>query len=250
MPYDPDHDYTKNDGYGAGASNPLDDTEDIDNYTIADQQAPTKTAEQIAKENSFQDIPPGDHMLVIHSIPERPKNDFFKVDVGGITMGYTAATVRVRFCLPDNPRATVEDYFVLPPDDPTEMRAYWEGVKDGGTAVGWDANRFYQFFGSIGYPYPAGGKMPIEGRKLGNWKGRTVLATIQAGQYYNDKKTGERKMGRNRVKFFGYRPSEATVTGQQSAAQPRNPTNEPSNGGQASAPAGPPRSKASVAANL
>jgi hypothetical protein len=166
-------------------------------------------------------------------------------------LSYESAAVRVKFCLTDNPRATIEDYFVLPPDDPSQLRAYWEGTPPGKKSVGFNANKFYQFIGAIGFPYPAGGELPAEAARLGNWKGRTVMVTVKAGEPYTDK-AGLEKMGRNQVKLFSYRASEATVNGSGASVtgarthpqDPSQPTHRP-----APAPATQPR-RAAVPAGV
>lgn len=218
------HDYTREDA-------PYDDQSEIDDYVIAGAAAPPKTAEQIQKENVFVEIPPGEYLLRVHSIPERPKSDFYKVNLDNRLMSYQSDSARVKFCLPDNPKATIEDYFVFPPNDDAEMKAYWQGVPPGKTAAGFAANKFYQFIGALGFPYPAGGRLSEEGRTLRNWKNRIIRVTVIAGQAYIDKKTGLEKPGRNQIKLFSYLPGGDGPIGSPSAhiashAQPSRPQSQ------------------------
>jgi hypothetical protein len=125
-------------------------------------------------------------------------------------MSYEAASIRVRYCLPHAPKTTIEDYFVLPPSDPNQMIAYTDGVPPGKKMKGFNAKKFYQFIGSLGWPYPAGGNLPPDARKLGNWKGRQIRAVAQLGTPYEEKvngvPTGNMKQGRPQVKLFSYAP--------------------------------------------
>jgi hypothetical protein len=213
-----DYDYTRHDGNDT----PFGDSNEVDNFEIADNAAPAQTAEDITRENVYSDVPPGEHVLQVFGFSGAPKYDYYKVDVNGVMMSYEAASIRVRYCLPHAPKTTIEDYFVLPPSDPNQMIAYTDGVPPGKKMKGFNAKKFYQFIGSLGWPYPAGGNLPPDARKLGNWKGRQIRAVAQLGTPYEEKvngvPTGNMKQGRPQVKLFSYAPAGATAEALRPAA--------------------------------
>jgi hypothetical protein len=180
--------------------------EDVDNFMLPDVAAPQQTAEEIEKSNGFRDIPPGDHILVVQGFRGGPEPVQHTVQVNGQIASYNTYSIKVKFSLPTDPRATVEDYFVLPPADQGELTAYYRGVPTDKTnqTPGMAANKFYHFIGKLGFPYPPGGKLPEAARKLGNWKGRAIAATIVDGGNYTDK-DGNHKKAFNKIKFWSYR---------------------------------------------
>jgi hypothetical protein len=197
--------------------NPLMSPEDdVENFEIADVSAPTATADDIEKNNGFREVPPGDHILVVKGFRGPVESDSYRVKVGEQLRSYTSHSVRVTFCLPGDPRATVEDYFILPPANPSELEAYYRGVPTDkpDQTPGNAANKFYHFISRLGFPYPPGGKLPDGARRLGNWKGRAIGASVVDGGTYTDK-SGATKKGWNKVKYFSYRPADHQAHGPQ-----------------------------------
>lgn len=196
--------------------NEWDEERSAEDYEFGDVAA-TKSADQIENENSFKQIPPGDHMLVVKGFAGPPKVEPVKVFLDGQVTSYEAAIVGVDFHIAhDNSGATIRDYFTLPPNDPAEQRAYFEGKTkpdDSKEKPGFAASKFLHFIARLGFEYPPGGHLPPAARKLGNWKNRAIHATVDAGKPYPDKKTGEMKPGYNRIKLFSYRAVGAGGTG-------------------------------------
>lgn len=211
------YDYTKDDV-------PFGD-ESPDDFVIAgDITGSDKSADEIEASNSFTAVPPGEHLLVVGGFPEAPKESHYKVMVNNRLDSFTAHSVRIRLHLPNNPNCTVTDFFLLPPSDPKQLNAYYTGIPEGKKQAGWAASKFIHFINRLGYPFPPGAKLPEAARRLGNWKGRTIYAMVEAGRPYTDK-NGVEKPGNNQVKPFSYRSSQQTGVnvGLPPAAQGRMP---------------------------
>lgn len=199
----PTYDYTKDDI-------PPESAED---FTIADVTASAKSADQLEAENGFQEVPPGDHLLIVKGFVGPPQPDCQKVFVNGRLVSYNTHVIKVIFMLPDQPRATVRDSFRLPPASPGDLHAYYEGKsKPEDKSPRFDAAKFLHFISRLGWPYPPGGKLPEEARALRNWKGRAIHATVVPGRPWvgND---GKERQGFNSIKLFSYRPSQETLAG-------------------------------------
>lgn len=223
-----------------------DRAENYDDYEFGAVTA-AKSVDQIEDENTFKQIPPGERILVVKRIAGPPEEKYIRVFVNGQQVGYKAAQIKVDFYESGKPEnATAQDIFLLPPTDPREHQAYFEGrVNPENTKEkpGFQANKFLQFIARLGFAYPPGGSLPPEARRLRNWVGRTVKATIQPGEPYAEKDkqgnpTGKMKDGFNRIKLFSYEatgPATQPTASQSTAAQPT--------------PAAPARSMAGVGLN-
>jgi hypothetical protein len=196
--------------------------------------------EEIVAKNTFKDIPAGEQVIVLHSFVEAPKQEYHKVMLGGAPSSYEAHTVRVRFCLPNDDRATMEDYFRMPPGDPKQLDAYFSGVgedKKGNYKGqgGFEASKFFAFMGALGFDWSPGKSLPAAAMRIGNWKGRKLAVTVQAASAWTNDK-GEEKMGRCRPKLFSYKRYEGG-----SSAPPASPgtpgTGRPTAGAPAARPA-------------
>jgi hypothetical protein len=193
-----EHDYTRDGTDGV----PFDS--DPADYRIGDVQAPEdRDADKIERENGFRTIPPGRHVLVVRGFRDQPEEKYYPVMLSGRQSGFTAAQVKVRLSLPNDPRATIEDIFLLPPADPREHAAYWHGVPDGQNQGGFQANKFLHFIERLGFPFPAGGRLHPDGQHLRNWIDRPIVAEVKDGDYYKDSE-GNSKKGFNKVKLFSY----------------------------------------------
>ena len=217
----PGYDYTREDdavydSIAPGSSAP---SESPDDFVIAAPAESYKTAEEIEAESVFRDIPPGEHELVVCGF-SKPKLERKDVYVNGKRASYSAYSVLVKLCLADDPRAQISDYFILPPATASELPAYLHGSKGPeGKGAGFMASKFYYFIQRIGFVYPKGGLLPAEALRLGNWKGRRIIATVEAGKPYFDAVTGENKPGKPSVKLMSYRPASGSNQPPAGAAQ-------------------------------
>lgn len=200
-----------------------------DDFEIPDVQAISKSAEDIEMEGSFNEIPIGDHEVVILGFLGAPKEERKDAYVNGKRVGFVAHSVIVKFGLVSDPTYQVTDYMLLPPGDPVGLQAYYDGSKAAdGKKKGFMASKFYHFIERVGFPYIKGQPLSPDARRLGNWKGRRVHLTVDPGDAYFDQKSGEEKPGRNQVKLFSYRTSQATVDSMQSqTTQPNRPAQPP-----------------------
>lgn len=218
------YDYTRDQ---ASQGTPF-DGDAADEFVIPDVAAPQTSAAEIEMAKSFNEIPPGDYELVVIGFLNPPKAERKDVYVNSRRLGFETHSVIVKFGLASDPSYQATDFFLLPPGDPNGLLAYYEGSKNAdGKNKGFMASKFYHFVERLGFPYPKGGSLPEAARKLGNWKGRTIHATIEPGDDYADQTTGETKAGRAQIKLFSYRSSGATVSGAHSAAVPASSFNRP-----------------------
>jgi hypothetical protein len=225
-------DYTK-----APVSAPADDF-NIDDFQLPDVQAYDKSAEEIEVEKSFREIPPGEHALRVVGFIGKPKMETKEVYVGGQRRTFSAYSLIVKFGLAGDPASQVTDFFFLPPDDPSQLDAYFHGGSNAeGKGAGFHASKFYQFIERLGFSYPKGGNLPAEARRLGNWRNREIVATVEPGRPYYDATEGREKPGRNQVKLFSYKPAGSPTQGAfpamaqpapRPAARPATPGGAPS----------------------
>jgi hypothetical protein len=213
----PTHDYTKYDGQ-FGSSDDPDDFEIAGDITAGD-----RSADEIESSSSFNTVPPGEHLLVISGFPEPPKEAHYKVLVNNRLDSFAAHSVRVRFHLDGHPNFTITDFFLLPPSDPRSLNAYYNGTPEGKKQAGWAASKFIHFINRLGYPFPPGAKLPEAARRLGNWKGRTIIATVEAGKGTYMDSSGVEKPRGNQIKPFSYRTSEQTVQGATASMRANGP---------------------------
>ncbi len=216
---DPEVDYTRT-YTGETPFGGSDDADDLDGFEIAEGAiAPTRSAEEIEQERGFKEIPPGEHLLKVIGFLTRKdasgpvlrkhKDAWF----GDRRESYECDSVTIKLGLASDPSYQVLESFTLPPGDAHGLKCYYESTsKQGGkpSAKGFEASKFFHFLERLGFPYPKGGKLPPEARKLGNWKGREIVGTIVAGAPYQDQTTGEEKPGSSKVQLFSYRPAEST----------------------------------------
>jgi hypothetical protein len=210
------HDYTSQELAG-----------DVDDFVMPNNRSIEMSPEEIVAKNTFKDIPAGERVVVLHSFVDAPKLEYHKVQLDGAPDSYESHTVRVRFCLPDDERATMEDYLRMPPGDPKQLDAYFRGVgedKKGNYRGqgGFEASKFYAFIGALGYDYAPGKSLPAAACRIGNWKGRRLLVTVQAPTAWTNDK-GEEKMGRCRPKLFSYNRYEGGSSAPASPGAPGRP---------------------------
>lgn len=226
----------------------VDYTTEADPYDLeiaADFMA-DKDAEQIEQENSFREIPPGEHLLRVIGVSglkrdEPIHQEFFEVYVEGKKASYDAHKLNVRFCLADDSGAQITDMFVVPPGNPKQREAYLHGSKNpDGKGAGFWANKFTHYIQRLGWSFGAGEPIPAEACRTANWKGKLVMATVIAGTPYEDKQTREMKDGRAQIKSFSYRAVGDNAEPQPSARPATRPSPAP-------APAAKPRPAANPA---
>lgn len=212
MPYD----YTADDRAPAGEV-------DLDQFEIPDVETIHKSADQLYEENSgFTSIPVGVHVVEVigFMIKKGQSSPFTRIVkdqfVNGKRESLDTNAITVKLGLVGNKNAQVLVNFWLPPSDPAKLRVYYEGAsKDGGKA-GFMAGNFYRFIESIGFPYPPGGSLPPEARKIKNWIGRQVKVEVVKGQAFTDQTTGEEKTGANQVapyKFWAVGSTSGPASG-------------------------------------
>lgn len=178
--------------------NPLD-------WEIPDTESHAGTADEIQNANERLQVPVGEATLEIVGIADlEPRN--VTVLVKDRPTSYTSYNGRLEFRSLRDPRQTTSDFITFPPEDPREHEAYWEGLAtedDGMTArknarPGWHATKFAHLVQRLGWPFAKGAKLPPEAKKLKNWVGKRVKATIEAGQPNKNGKVY------NQIKPFSY----------------------------------------------
>jgi hypothetical protein len=179
-----------------------------DDYEIKGSAIADQSADEIERQNSFREIPPGDHLLVVVGFRGSPEEKSSEVIVDGSRVTFRAAMVRVKLALVGDLNATIEDSFLLLPDDRAYNNAYFKGVPVGKKEPGWQAKKFAHFINRIGFTWLPGQPLPTEAKRLGNWKGRKVGATIIDGGTYQTN-TGETKKSWNKIKPFSYTAASA-----------------------------------------
>ena len=199
-----EYDYTKDDA-----------TATSDDFEIKSFTPPAQSADEIEKANGFREIKPGEHVLVVSQVfINDPKH--FKVMLNGQMASYLSRTLSVRFALPNDPRATVQDGFTLPPENPADHRAYNEGTsvpKPGDKPKendkgGFAANKFTHFLARMNL-LTEDGQMTPAGQSPSSWKGRAIVATVTAGRGTYVNKDGQEVPSSNQVKLFSYKPANA-----------------------------------------
>lgn len=195
---------------------------EFDDYVIqVSDDAYTKSADEIEKENGFQDIPPGEHELEITGLVGKPESVRKTMYVGSRRVDFTSIAVSLKLSLPGNPRANVTDYFLFPPATSAEAAGYYEGTKNPGKgAAGFWAGKLYHFLERAGFTIVKGKRLPDECLRFGNYWGRRVVATIEAGKPYMDQVTGEEKPGRPGIKLYSYRPAGSPLAATPAAPSP------------------------------
>lgn len=207
-----DYDYTR------------DDSGDSEGYAIRSFVPPTKTADDIAKENGFRDIPPGKHVLDVANVTIK-QPELFRVLLDGKLTSFLSATATVRLSLPSDPRASIMDNFILPPDNPAEARAYSEGKKPADSKpgskegqAGMPCNKFYHFADRLGIVDAATGNLTAAGSVPSKWKGRAIVATVKAGSGTYVAKDGTVKAGMPNIQMFSYEKADAAAMSGRPAA--------------------------------
>lgn len=211
---DPNFDWT------TGQPIPQNDA-DIDDFEMA---APVfdRDAEEIEQDRARREPPAGDHEFAVTGFWKKPEPVTRYGHFNGQQVSWIAWKVGVRLAMVADTAATVLDFFDLPPNDQREQTYYLHASKNAdGKNPGFMAEKFGHFISRLGWPYPKGSPIPPEARKIGNWKGRRIVATIELTEQ-KDPNTGEAKYNpttgepyppRAQVKLFSYRPSASTLAG-------------------------------------
>lgn len=220
-----------------------------------------KDADGIELENKFLPVPPGEQLLTVAGFFGAPQTGYHKVFVNGVLTGFDAFAVSVKFALASNPKATISDRFILPPTDPTALKAYFHGVPEAsgdkaGTpskmASGILGNRFAHFINRLGYQWGPGQPFPLEAQRLGAWKGKLIKAEVKKGEGTYPAKDGTQKSRDNSIVWFSYKPAPAGSTATTVATPPSSGGQPGSNGNGNNGSAGlsPVASAAAAAASL
>ena len=208
------------------------ETNPDDFFMETDGPAYHKSAEEITQESSYQEIPIGNHELIVVGLAETPKLKYQSYQHRGTSTGDELYNAQVKLALASNPTCTIMDFFVLPPANPELLDAYHDGIPFGrnnepmkASMAGFHARKFFQFLGSLNLGVVPGQPLPSAAKAPKNWKGRRLMATIEPGQ---DRSDG--KKAYNQIKMFSYRSAQAAGPGGPGAG----------NGSQPSAPTPPP----------
>lgn len=204
----------------------------IDDFEFADAPPALRDADEIERDataREFKPIEPGDHELFVAGFKEAPKQVHRTGFLNGQQVSWRPYQVCVRLGKVSDPNATILDWLDVPPDDPAEWPAYQQASKNpDGKNPGFGSEKFAHFIARLGWPFPKGGRLSSKAKRLGNWKGRRIHATVElervkAGQERIDPTTGMPFPPRTQIKLFSYRPSEATVQGYTPAPQALHP---------------------------
>lgn len=192
------------------------DTDDYtkSDYILDDADAP-ESADAIEQENAFRPVPAGDHVLEVHSITLAETTNFIEgVMPDGVPFGFDTRQITVKFCLPGDRRAQIEDRFFGPPSGADAQWHYNFGItksKQGKDLTGTYSNKFWHFAERLGITTPgANGKPKLteRGRNVSaGWVGLKVFATVKDGTPYMNNQ-GVEQEGRPNIAFFSYKPAD------------------------------------------
>lgn len=185
-------------------------------------------ADKAEQENGFRDVPPGVQTLIVSDV-KVDKDQYVKVFVDGKPSGYCSHSAIIRYCLPGDKRATISDFFLLPPSTPIEQEAYFKGVPQDkpDAAPGFNANKFFHFADRLGLVDKRTKVLTPQGQRPTTWKGRPIVAEVVAGKGTYTNKRGETVARGPQIKMFSYKPANGAPT----------PSASPSHPGQSPAPA-------------
>jgi len=210
------YDYTAQDrammqghGQGQGAGQG-----DADDFVVGDV-AYARDADAMEADRSWKSPPVGDHEFFVSGFFKKPELIKREGYVNGAYVVYNPYKVAVKLSMVSDPTCTVIDFFDAPPADPAGVHAYLNASKNpDGKNPGFMAEKFGHFVARLGFPFAKGQPIPAEARRLANWKGRRIVATIELqdqkdnqGQARIDPTTGEPYPPKASVKLFSYRPS-------------------------------------------
>jgi hypothetical protein len=185
--------------------------------------------EQDNKSRQYRMPPTGEWEFFVEGFfkaPEAvPRTGFFD----GQEVTWTTFLVGVRLAMVSDPGATILDWFNLPPVNPTNPDEvyYYLNASSGrdGKNPGMMAEKLGHFLSRLGWPYTKGSPLPPEAKRLGNWKGRRVIATIgtqkpKKGEMPKvDPTTGLPYPPKLQVMLFSYRNASGTANGVHPATQ-------------------------------
>lgn len=206
-----------------------DETIDVNSFVIPSFVA-HKTADEVEAENGSEDIEPGTYELECLGLAgiKREVKDMY---LNGQRLVMETYSARVRFCLPDDRGKQTSDFVMLPPADPDSYNAWANAAtKKDEKSKGFWANKYIHLVERLfGVVIPKGSPIPAECCVPANWKGRKVIATVEPGNSYEktvkDTDTGqdriETKAGRNGIKLYSYKATDATKAGYKSPASQR-----------------------------
>lgn len=203
---------------------PFDDDNEADAMTVSlGGLLAGKTAQQIEDEATFPQIEPGvydGHIAKFQFVKHKETgSDFtpFAVFVEEDQTSFSARKLQVFLTLqPENGEPLLKndgtpfmqtDFFVLPPDDPTEIDAYERGSKKQGSkqGAGWHARELKQFLSHLGLCDDQG-ELTEEAGALANWK-RWSDGTPRYIRFTVERTTNDQGKEYSQVKAFSYADS-------------------------------------------
>jgi hypothetical protein len=185
-----------------------------------------RTGQEITDDQAsrqFRSPHPGVHEMYIEGFTKAPEAITGQGFINGQPVSYTTFKVTVRWASIADPGATILDTFYLVPNHPDDAYKFLNvSKKPDGKNPGFMSEKLGHMLSAIGFVYPKGAPIPADARRLGNWKYRRVVLTIepkeeekdQNGQPKIDPTTGMPYPPRMQVKLFSYQPSQATIMGQ------------------------------------
>jgi hypothetical protein len=125
----------------------------VDDFEVADC-ASVRTAEDIARENSFREIEAGYHTLTILTVVPKEEKFYAVVMPGGAKESYRSRLVEITLCKKGDPGAKVVERLYFPPREPGEQAAYMEGVDEKKIGVngqyGFQSRKYFHFIENAG----------------------------------------------------------------------------------------------------
>lgn len=248
------YDYTREQGQGQGGAS-VDPEFDPSQFNMGGDVEALHGADKIEKEASDRDYQapaPGDYTFVVTGFFKAPERVEKSGWVGGQFAKVNPYKVGVKLGVKDRTNFSLIEWFELPPDDPTEARA-WQVLNKKADGKTQDAGFMYRklehFVGRLGFDWQKGARMPQAAKNLGNWIGREINATVEAGRQQKDEhgqpkcdpSTGQPYPVKPGIKLFSFRPAQSTLaqSGPVRPPQAQAPAMPPTQG-HAQAPAGHP----------
>ena len=165
-----------------------------DDHDLPSNAPPAATIAAANEKGEFLPPPFGEHVFLVMGFAGNPnKSERKDAYINGRNVGFNSVSVGVKLALLGSPDQGLIDWFLLPPNDPGQHQAYFFGTNENGKAAGFQANKLIHFIERLGFIWPAGEAMPADARRLGNWRGRKVIANV--GQYKNNRQ----------IELFSYR---------------------------------------------
>jgi hypothetical protein len=212
--------YPEGQGYGQGQDNWSNGTfaePSPDDFEFGDVSFNRDAEEIESQRKQYRQPPQGEWDFFVEGFYKAPEPTPRSGYIDGQQVTWTAYTVGVRLAMVDDPEATILDFFDLPPVNPTNPDEVYYYINASsspdGKSPGFQAEKLGHFLARLGWTISRGTVLPAEAKRLGNWKGRRVRATVgtqkpKKGQPPKiDPTTGLPYPPKLQVLLFSYRPA-------------------------------------------